>query len=248
MTSATALRRPPPDSLKFLLDEALRQGDELVEAKNSIDTRASFILGLLGVILTVFSGFFVSYWTSPSASRLLAESLYAWRLALLLTLGVMGTLVSAILLEILILFPRAVAVGVELAETYEIAANPKYDLNKIQEGTLRNMIPALSGNQVTYDGAIALYSIGSMISAFALFLAVEFFVLVLVDSLGVAVEILIATWFFVTAGAIIALSLIAVKAGSVVHRFHTNRRAEDRRIAHFKAVIASFGLPPPKQP
>src|SRR2546426_1917911 len=149
MTSATALRRPPPDSLKFLLDEALRQGDELVEAKNSIDTRASFILGLLGVILTVFSGFFVSYWTSPSASRLLAESLYAWRLALLLTLGVMGTLVSAILLEILILFPRAVAVGVELAETYEKTGKPKKKLHKNQERNLREQIPPLSGDPVT---------------------------------------------------------------------------------------------------
>lgn len=247
MAGVTALRRPPPDSLKFLLDEALKQVDELVEAKNSIDTRASFILGLLGVILTVFSGFFVSYWTSPGPSRLLGESLFGWRLALLLTLGVMGTLVSAILLQILILFPRAVAVGVELAETYEIAANPNYDLNKIQEGTLRNLIPALSGNQVTYDGAIALYSIGSMISAFALFLAVEFFVLVLVDSLGVTVEILTATLFFVTASATIALILIVIKASSVVHQFHSNRKAEDRRIAHFKAVIASFGSPP-KQP
>src|SRR2546426_173029 len=82
----TLLSRPPEETTKFLLSETLRQGAELFDSKDSLDTRASYMLALLGIILTIFSTAFITYWTSAAPSQLFLIWPTAYWLSLSLTL------------------------------------------------------------------------------------------------------------------------------------------------------------------
>src|SRR2546426_9752919 len=108
------LRTPPAESIALLHAEASRQMDEVSKAKDSIDSRAAFITGLPGVVLSVFVGIFASYWTSPIPSGLFEGHPVIFWLAATLTFAVVGTLVAAVVLGVSVLQPREFIIGIEL--------------------------------------------------------------------------------------------------------------------------------------
>src|SRR2546428_6204242 len=101
----------PETSLGFLLQEAMRQHQDLIDSKNSIETRASFMLGLQGVVLTVFTGVFSTFWTSKQAADLGQTDAFGWWLGLSITMGVLLTLIGAVVLEISVMMPKYFATG-----------------------------------------------------------------------------------------------------------------------------------------
>src|SRR5438094_600563 len=133
-------------SLDFLWEDTIRQHEALLESKDSIDTRASFMLGLLGVILTVFSGMLVAYWTAPPAELLSRTDDTGWWLIVGVGGGVVIALVLALVFDIWILLPRFFAAGVDLYAAYEAASDPANSSTDLKDASLRAMIPAVGDN------------------------------------------------------------------------------------------------------
>src|SRR2546422_6203800 len=172
----------PHESVEFLLQETIRQHEDLLASKDSVDTRASFMLSLLGVILTIFAGLFVSFWTSPSAVQLSNTDLFGWWLTLLSTTGVVVALTLALTLEIWILLPKTFAAGVDLFAVYKAASDEANDSDSLKDATASAMIPSVSENLVTYLGNSLLYQIGSILTAIAVVLLAEFLTIVVTSS------------------------------------------------------------------
>lgn len=234
------LSRPPDETTKFLLNETLRQGAELFDSKDSIDTRASYMLALLGIILTIFSTAFITYWTSAAPNQLLLTWPTAYWLSLSLTLGVLVALFAALGLEISVLLPRDFHVGIEVISAYQAAVNPKYDLAKIEEGSLRSLIPMMVSNVDAYSRLVPRYKSGAMFTVVSLSLVIEFVILVVATSLGL--DSALRTWvsLFVVAVAVLLVALAIWKSLATLRGSRNLSRFQDDRLREFRDLLAKM--------
>ena len=236
----TLLSRPPEETTKFLLSETLRQGAELFDSKDSLDTRASYMLALLGIILTIFSTAFITYWTSAAPSQLFLIWPTAYWLSLSLTLGVLVALFAALGLEISVLLPRDFSVGIEVISAYQAAVNPKYNLAKIEEGSLRSVIPMMVSNVKAYSRLVPRYKAGAMLTVVSLSLVIEFVILVVTTSLGL--DSTLHAWVSLLVVAV-AVVLVAVAILTSLATLRGNRnlsRFQDERLREFRDLLAKM--------
>jgi len=194
-------RDVPGDSLDFLHTEAVRQLEELSKAKESIDSRAALVIGIPGVMLSVFVSIFVSFWTSPQVPGLVETDRFLVSLALLLTIGVVFTLLGAVGLGLSTLSPKSFDLGTELVDTYKKAHDPTVEHLGLKEGSLRVLIRSFINNLPTYYLNVFRYNLASLLVVVSLAYAAEFVGIVIsaagwIDSrVQIAVDwILLSAW------------------------------------------------------
>src|SRR5207249_2380380 len=103
-------------------------------------TRASFMLGLQGLVLTIFAGVFTTYWVTTQPSTFARVDPVGWALGLVATLGVFFALILAVVLEILVLLPRLFAAGIDLPGSFIYAADPQHSTTRLREETMKAMV------------------------------------------------------------------------------------------------------------
>jgi len=234
----TLLTRPPPDSTKWLFNEAVRQETGFIDTKNSLDTRAAYMLGLLGIILTIFSTAFVAYWTSTAPTELLLTQPLAVWLSLLLTLGVLVALFSAIVLEIWVLLPRDYGGGIDLMSAYAASVNPRYDVTKIEEGSLRVLIPSMASNLIAYSRSIPRYTIGALFTVVSLSLAIEFVALVVATSIGLDSRLQSLVMLFLIVAAVVLVAVTTRKSQLTLRGSRDWTRSQNQRLREFDELQA----------
>ncbi|MCI4371884.1 MAG: hypothetical protein L3J78_04470 [Thermoplasmata archaeon] len=173
-----------PKTAELLYNESIRQQQVLSDSRTSIETRASFLLGLQGVILSVFVGVFLTYWTAAASTLLISIDGRAWALGLFLTTATMVSLAVSIVIQVWILLPRSVGVGPELAEAYEVFASHGTDEDAAREAALRSLVTIQMVNEIGYTWSVMMYRIGSLVTVASLVMAVEFVLLQVTLSTG----------------------------------------------------------------
>ena len=202
----------PEESLDLLFQEAIRQHQDLLGSKNSIETRASFMLGLQGVVLTVFTAVFTTYWASTQAANLAQTDAFAWWLGLAVTMGVLLALIAAVVLEILVLMPTYFATGIELPGSFVYAADRDHSTVRVKEETLKALIEIIEGNLESYSKGVFRYEVASFSTLAALSFAVEFVGILLVGSINPSPNVRTYLWLALSTVGIIIVGLAGVKS------------------------------------
>lgn len=223
----------PGESLDLLFQEATRQTDELARAKDSVDNRAAFVIGLPGVILSVFVGIFVDFWTSSRPENLAQLDALLYWLAGFFTVAVVATLIGAVALGLSILLPVSFDIGFELTHAYEIAHDPEYDTLGLKEGSLRVLIQNLSVNIPTYLRNILRYNLASLFTLMALLFSAEFLGILLAGP-GVADQAVGITAKVSIVAVTIIACILAFRRGVLVWRSSSSLVAEEqKRLSRF---------------
>jgi len=236
---SSALQDIPADSLHFLHDGAVRQLEELSKAKDSVDTRAAFVIGIPGIILSVFVGIFVDFWTSEQPGTLAQAEPVLFATAVVLTVSVVAFLVGAVLLGLSILVPKSFDIGTDLVHAYEVAHDPAIDTLGLQEASLRNLILSLSTNVPAYYGNVFRY----ILAVVSLVHAAEFVVVFLLGSNASAAPIRnLAGWVLVAVALLVVL--LAFHKGWRTGRSTKGLIAEEgQRLMRFKRFLGKRDSP-----
>ena len=156
--------------------------EELSRTKDSVDSRATFVIGIPGVILSVFVGVFISFWTSQQIPGLARTDPFLVFTALLLTIGVVVSLLGAVAIGLSILTPKSFDLGMELGDAYQVAHDPTFDTPGLKEASLRALISSFTGNLPTYYRNVFRYNIASLLVVVSLTYASEFVGIVILTS------------------------------------------------------------------
>jgi len=227
-----------PGSVEYLLDEATRQMEEISRTKDSLDTRGSLVISFAGVILSVFVGVFISYWTSQAAVTMAKTASFSFWFALFLTIAAMFALLLSIVLGLSVLTPKQFEVGPEVGMTYEVAHSPTLTLTGLREAALRSLVKGISRNAETYYRNVFQYNLASLFSVVALFLTVGVVGIILSST-----ETISEGGRSATLGILCAFSAITILLGTIkgVSMWRSTRQLiedERRRFANFTDFTA----------
>jgi len=159
------------EALDFALGEAARQLARLERAKDSLDSRASHVIGLLGVTMMILVGSASGYFGTDPARALQADHPAAFRLAVIDTALSAGALVFALVLSVLVLMPANLEIGVRIGELYASVRGLGFNLSEVKEGFLESLDGSLSRNTMTHFRNVLLFRSGTVLSVSALLLA-----------------------------------------------------------------------------
>lgn len=237
LASNGRLQDPPENSLDFLHEEVVRQLEELSKAKDSVDNRATFVVGIPGIILSVFVGVFVDFWTSERPVDLAQSDPFLTGIALILTAGVMVTLLFAIMFGLVILLPKTFDIGIELVDAYEVAHNPEFDGLSLKEGSLRVLISSMSTSLPTYYRNVFWYHVATLLTLASLVYAAGFVGLLVSTPSNVAAGARLGVaWLVCTVAAFVTIGAVLS-----VRRHWRSAQAtimqEARRLARLETFI-----------
>ena len=191
------------------------------------------MLGLQGVVLTVFIGVFTTFWASTQAANLAQTDALEWWLGLAITMAVLLSLIVAVVLEILVLMPKYFRLGIDLSGSFEYAAAADHGTTKLKEENLKAMIDIIERNLESYSNGVLLYEVASFSTLAALSFAVEFVGILLAGSISPSSNVRSYLWLALSAAAIIIVGLVAVET---LLRSGARRRDQKERDQKYEAL------------
>src|SRR2546426_7272680 len=193
------------------------------------------MIGLLGVVLSVFVGIYSSYWTSPASVLLEQGRPAAITVALFFTAASLVGIVVAIVLGVVMILPRTFVMGIELEKALELVSRTVYSLESVKEGALRTYITNLSKDLIAYGRSIVLFNLASVIGIVSLVFSVQFLMTIVIAE-RIAESQLMAFVFLMT---ILAEGAIVVGALSLLFIFLNHMsfvRGETERVGRLSAL------------
>ena len=193
------------------------------------------MLGLVGVIISVFVGVYVSFWTSDFRARQVLEDPAISLFLVIYAVASIALLVASVALGVVVLIPKTFAMGVELTAAY--AKAQQHSVSEMKEAALRTLTRNLGGNMKTYLANVLPLNIAWVLTLLALAFGATFVV-----HLVVSVEIVEFGPRTSLRVLMAALSLLALGAGlSEIWRMTQHHRAlvleETERLKQYKDLI-----------
>ena len=228
----------PSESIEFLSSEAVRQLDQLFEAKESVSNRTAILIGLAGVMLTIFVETFTAFWSSIAREASPPDRMVLWSLVAL-TLLILSSLLVSVLICLLVLVPKRYNVGAELRGVYRAAHDVDVTHDGLREGVLRGMLRDFTSNYLTFRRNVYRYDVASLLLAGSLVPAVLFVILVLFAE-GSWADMNPGQTASIVGGVVLTVVLlIMIRVGLWRRNWRADALREERRADEFAAFIRS---------